>query len=139
LILGAFSLNNVLEEKKNVLKLEIENTMHSLNAGKIEFWLYIYIFGCTLYFDRQKVNTLRVACSCALYFLYENLHHLPKIGWMMLIKGVHGNHIVLQLIFWFRRKVSLMRMKSSLNRKDFLKMMLKLNPKMDKVTSMLLL
>jgi hypothetical protein len=101
--------------------------------------IYIYIFGCTLYFDRQKVNTLRVACSCALYFLYENLHHLPKIGWMMLIKGVHGNHIVLQLIFWFRRKVSLMRMKSSLNRKDFLKMMLKLNPKMDKVTSMLLL
>ncbi len=57
----------------------------------------------------------------------------------MLIKGVHGKHIVLQLIFWFKRKVSLMRMKSSLNMKDFLNMMPKFNPKMDKVTSMLVL
>jgi hypothetical protein len=26
-----------------VLKSKIKNTMHFLNVGKIEFWLYIYI------------------------------------------------------------------------------------------------
>jgi hypothetical protein len=43
-----------------IINKELMRTAH--DAGKIEFWLiYIYIFGCVLCFDRQKVSALRAA------------------------------------------------------------------------------